>query len=71
MATPIVQSSGSPPVLANLSVLIWPWLNILLLIAIVTLVFLYINKKDRYRKQLLVKLDQIILLLQPKDTEDK
>lgn len=49
----------------------WSLLNILIPIAIVLLIFWYLKKQDGYRKQLLNKLDSLILLLQPKNTDDK
>ncbi len=71
MNTSIVQPVGSPPDFPNYFVFFWSLLNILIPIAIVVLIFWYLQKQNGYRTQLLNKLDSLILLLQPKNTDDK
>jgi hypothetical protein len=66
-----IQPTGSPHDLANFIFLFWSLLNMLIPIAIVVLIFWYLKKQNEYRKQLLDKMDNLILLLQTKKADDK
>lgn len=50
---------------------LWSLLNILIVIAIVLLIFLYFRNKNDYQKQLLSRMDSLISLLQQKKFDDK
>lgn len=66
-----IPTVGSPPDAANFFVLFWSLLNMLIPIAIVVLIVWYLKKQNGYRKQLLDKVDNLILVLQTKKTDDK
>lgn len=71
---PVVQPSGATPVFGNYYVLLWSLLNILILVAIVVFIFWFIRylvRKNDYKKQLIDKLDTVIVLLQSKSSNDK
>lgn len=71
-STPVVSSpAGSPPAFPNTYVLFWSVLNILIAIAIVALIVWYLKKLFDYRKQVLSKLDALLSLLQPKNSDDQ
>jgi hypothetical protein len=72
-AIPVIPPSGTPPAVGNYYVLFWSLLNILILVATVAFVFWFIRyliRKNEYKKQLIDKLDTIILLLQSKSSDD-
>lgn len=64
-----VQPTGHPPVFGNLYVMFWPLLNIIIVVAILVLIFWYFKKRNDDRKQLLNKLDIIIMYLQDKKND--
>jgi len=74
ITAPVVAPAGTPPSFGNFNVLWWSLIDILELVAIVTVVIFicwYLLKQNSYKRQFLDKLDSLILLLQPKNTDDK
>lgn len=67
--TPVTVASGNPPVFGDLFVMLWPILNLLVLIALIAFVIWYLLRQDRYRQQLLHKLDTLIQIRQQKNTD--
>lgn len=68
---PVAPIAGTPPSFGNYYVLLWSLINILVLVAAVVFICWYLLKQNSYKKQFLDKLDSLILLLQPKNTDDK
>jgi len=64
------ESIGSAPAFAELFVMFWTLLNMLIPLAIIALIFWYLKKQTDFRNQLLNKLDTLISL-QQKNADDK
>lgn len=66
MNGPIIQPAGNVPAFANLVVLFWSLVNVLIPLAIVALLIWYLKKQNDHRKEMNNKMDSILELLQAK-----
>lgn len=55
----------------NISVFLWLWLIIMIPVAVVVFLVWYFKQQNDYKKQILNKLDSLILLIQTRDSTDK